>query len=54
MTPTMLLRGGRLYMVVGTPGGPIRALRPPFGLETRMSPVPALNEHGDEIRRELT
>ena len=38
---------------VDTPGGPVRALRPPFGLETRMSAVPALNEHGDEIRREL-
>ena len=38
---------------VGSPGGPIRALRPPFGLDARMAPVPALNEHADEIRREL-
>ncbi|MBM4435201.1 MAG: CoA transferase [Chloroflexi bacterium] len=38
---------------VASPGGPIRALRPPFGMEARMAAVPALNEHAEEIRREL-
>lgn len=38
---------------VGSPGGPIRALRPPFGMEARMAAVPALDEHGSAIRREL-
>jgi len=38
---------------VGSPSGPIRALRPPFGIETRMAAVPGLDQHGSEIRREL-
>lgn len=38
---------------VASPAGPIRALRPPFGMDARMAAVPALNEHADEIRREL-
>lgn len=38
---------------VGSPGGAIRALRPPFGMEARMAAVPGLDEHGEEIRREL-
>ena len=38
---------------VASPGGPIRALRPPFGMDARMAAVPGLNEHGDEIRREI-
>lgn len=43
----------RRWAEVGSPGGAVRALRPPFGFEARMGPVPALDEHGDEIRREL-
>jgi itaconate CoA-transferase len=45
------------WVEVGSPAGPIRALTPPFrigGLAPRMAAVPALNEHGEEIRRELT
>jgi itaconate CoA-transferase len=38
---------------VASPAGPIRALRPPFGMDARMGAVPALNEHAEEIRREL-
>jgi crotonobetainyl-CoA:carnitine CoA-transferase CaiB-like acyl-CoA transferase len=44
------------WIEVGTPAGPVRALVPPFnvsGIAPRMDPVPALDEHGDEIRREL-
>jgi crotonobetainyl-CoA:carnitine CoA-transferase CaiB-like acyl-CoA transferase len=38
---------------VPSPGGPIRALRPPFGIEARMAAVPGLDEHGAEIRSEI-
>jgi crotonobetainyl-CoA:carnitine CoA-transferase CaiB-like acyl-CoA transferase len=41
---------------VGSPGGPIRALLPPIGLEGReavMGAVPALGEHTAAIRAEL-
>ena len=49
--PQLSARGK--WTEVGSPGGPIRALRPPFGIDARMSPVPALNEHADAIRKEL-
>ena len=42
---------------VGSPAGSIRALRPPFrigGVEPIMAAVPALDQHGEAIRRELT
>jgi itaconate CoA-transferase len=41
---------------VATPGGPVRALVPPFNIAGVTAPpgaVPALDEHGAEIRREL-
>jgi crotonobetainyl-CoA:carnitine CoA-transferase CaiB-like acyl-CoA transferase len=41
---------------VETPGGRVRALRPPFaigGIEPRMAGVPALDADGDAIRREV-
>ncbi|MEK6619924.1 MAG: hypothetical protein AABZ26_03000 [Chloroflexota bacterium] len=41
---------------VETPSGPVRALVPPFnirGAEPRMQRVPGLDEHGDQIRREV-
>jgi itaconate CoA-transferase len=40
---------------VGSPGGPIRALRPPFNLagDHHSGPVPALGEHTDAIRAEV-
>jgi crotonobetainyl-CoA:carnitine CoA-transferase CaiB-like acyl-CoA transferase len=42
---------------VGSPGGPIRAVLPPIGLdgeEARMDPIPALGVHTDAILRELS
>ena len=41
---------------IATPGGPVRALLPPFsfaGVEATMGPVPALGEHTDAVLREL-
>ena len=41
---------------VATPGGPVRAIRPPFnigGAPAPMGAVPRLDAHGNEIRREL-
>ena len=41
---------------VGTPGGPVRALLPPFtfgDVEAAMGDVPALGEHTDAVLREL-
>jgi len=41
---------------VGTPGGPIRVLRPPVALDGQepfLGPVPALGEHTDRILAEL-
>jgi itaconate CoA-transferase len=41
---------------VGSPAGPIRALRPPVhmeGVEDRMDPIPALGEHTDALLAEL-
>ena len=41
---------------VGSPAGPLRTLVPPFnidGLETPMSPIPAVGEHTDAILGEL-
>ncbi|OLL76230.1 L-carnitine dehydratase/bile acid-inducible protein F [Pseudonocardia sp. Ae168_Ps1] len=42
---------------VGTQGGPVPALLPPItvrGREPRMAPVPALGEHTDAVRAELS
>lgn len=44
------------WIDVATPGGPVRALVPPFnigGVDPVMGAVPALDEHGPAIRREL-
>ena len=44
------------WLEVGTPAGPIAALRPPAdlqGIEPRMDPIPAVGEHTDAILREL-
>ena len=41
---------------VGSPVGPIRAIRPPItfaDVEARMDPVPALGEHTEAVLREL-
>jgi crotonobetainyl-CoA:carnitine CoA-transferase CaiB-like acyl-CoA transferase len=41
---------------VGSPGGPIRALKPPFnldGFEPRMDAIPAIGEHSRAILSEL-
>jgi itaconate CoA-transferase len=41
---------------VGSPAGPLDALKPPVnlaGMEPRMDPVPALGEHTDAILHEL-
>jgi itaconate CoA-transferase len=41
---------------VETPGGPMRALIPPFGLDNReppMGPVPAVGEHTDSVLADL-
>jgi itaconate CoA-transferase len=50
------LRARGRWTEVGTPQGPVPALRPPAGLdgvEPRMDPVPALGAHTDEILGEL-
>jgi len=52
--PQLSARGK--WTEIPTPGGPVRALRPPFGIggiEPRMAAVPALDEHGEQVRREL-
>lgn len=52
--PQLASRGR--WAEVDTPNGAIRALVPPFnirGAEPRMQRVPGLDEHGDEIRREV-
>lgn len=44
------------WVEAGSPGGPVRALRPPFnigGVEPPPGTVPALGEHTAEIRAEL-
>lgn len=44
------------WRTVGSPVGPIRALRPPFGfddVEPRMDPIPAVGEHTAAILAEL-
>jgi crotonobetainyl-CoA:carnitine CoA-transferase CaiB-like acyl-CoA transferase len=41
---------------INTPGGPVRALLPPFtftDIEAAMGDVPALGQHTDEVLREL-
>lgn len=41
---------------VGTPAGPVQAMKPPFnldGFEARMEAVPALGEHSRSILAEL-
>jgi crotonobetainyl-CoA:carnitine CoA-transferase CaiB-like acyl-CoA transferase len=52
--PQLAARGR--WVEVGSPGGPIRALRPPFnldGFEPRMDAVPAIGEHSRTILGEL-
>ena len=44
------------WFEAGSPGGPVRALRPPFrldGVTPRPGAVPALGVHTDEVRAEL-
>ena len=44
------------WRTIGSPVGPLRALRPPVtleGMEPVMGPVPALGEHTDEVLAEL-
>ncbi|MGY0488918.1 CaiB/BaiF CoA transferase family protein [Streptomyces sp. WG-D5] len=50
----VLAERGRWHEV-GTPGGPVRALRPPVdlaGVDARMGPVPALGEHTERLLAE--
>ena len=50
------LKTRRRWTEVGSPAGPIAALRPPFnidGMEARMQPVPGLGEHTRPILEEL-
>jgi len=52
--PQLAARGR--WAEVGTPAGPIRAMKPPFnlsGFEPRMAAVPALGEHSRKILAEL-
>lgn len=52
--PQLAARGR--WVEVASPAGPVRALRPPFaigGVEPRMAAVPAIDEHGGELRREV-
>jgi crotonobetainyl-CoA:carnitine CoA-transferase CaiB-like acyl-CoA transferase len=50
------LKARRRWTEVGTPQGPVPALRPPAGLDgvgPRMDPVPALGQHTDNVLGEL-
>jgi itaconate CoA-transferase len=50
------LRARDRWREVNTPGGPVRALLPPFtftDVEAAMGDVPALGQHTDEVLREL-
>lgn len=50
------LRARDRWREVGTPGGPVEAMKPPFnldGFEPRMDAVPALGEHGLSLLFEL-
>jgi itaconate CoA-transferase len=50
--PQLAARGR--WVEVATPAGPVRALRPPFGIEdVVMAAVPGLGEHSDAVRREV-
>jgi crotonobetainyl-CoA:carnitine CoA-transferase CaiB-like acyl-CoA transferase len=52
--PQLAARGR--WCEVGSPGGPLRAAKPPFnldGFEPRMDPVPAVGAHGQAILSEL-
>jgi itaconate CoA-transferase len=52
--PQLAARGR--WREVGSPGGPVRALKPPFNLdafEPRMDPLPAVGEHTRKILGEL-
>ncbi|WP_409330861.1 CaiB/BaiF CoA transferase family protein [Trujillonella humicola] len=51
-----VLAGRDRWRTVQTPGGPVRALRPPAdvaGAVPRMDPVPAVGEHTDAVLRSL-
>jgi itaconate CoA-transferase len=42
------------WVEVATPGGAVRALRPPFGIDdVVMAAVPGLGEHNESVRREV-
>lgn len=50
------LKARSRWAKVGSPAGPLDALKPPFnmsGMEPRMDPVPALGEHTRAVLREL-
>ncbi|WP_328634972.1 CaiB/BaiF CoA transferase family protein [Streptomyces sp. NBC_00356] len=50
-----VLAGRGRWHEVGTPGGPVQALRPPAdlaGIDPRMDPVPALGEHTERLLEE--
>ncbi|MFD7292412.1 CaiB/BaiF CoA transferase family protein [Streptomyces sp. NPDC059897] len=50
-----VLAGRGRWHEVGTPGGPVQALRPPAdlaGIDPRMDPVPALGEHTERLLAE--
>ena len=50
------LKARARWREVGSPAGPIQALKPPFNLdafEPRMDPIPALGEHTGKILREI-
>jgi itaconate CoA-transferase len=50
------LEARRRWVEVGSPAGPLDALKPPFnldGMEPRMDPVPALGEHTRAVLAEL-
>lgn len=40
-------------ITVGTPAGPVRYPAPPSPRDEEFGPVPALNEHGEKLRREF-
>jgi itaconate CoA-transferase len=50
------LKARERWRSVGSPAGPLAALKPPFnldGFEPRMDAIPALGEHTGKILREI-